>query len=648
MKFFSLRQPLFAISIAAALFLATIASAQNKDKDWRPLDPADIAAKRPVVEPDADAEALLWEVRIDDSDSEDLSMKHYVRVKIFTERGREQYSKFDVPFQKGLKIKDLAARVIRPDGSIVDVKKEDIFEREIVKANGIKVKAKSFAVPNIEPGVIVEYRYKEVYSGSGAMGRRLDLQQDIPVRNMSYFYKPYEGEPRYKVFNIIDTKFIKDKNGFYLASRTNVPAFKQEPNMPPEDMVRPWIRLGWSRVTLAGLLDRLAVSEFIRSSSGDVKKLAQQVVEGASTDEDKMQKLYEYCQTQIANTTFDPSITDEMRAKLPKVESLKDVIKRRSAEAGYIDALFAGMAIGLGYDARPAFIGDRSKMFTKGQSFDETFLGFAGVGVKLPTGWKFYSPANKFLPAGMLPWMQEDSAAELITEKQYQWVQTPYSDYKTSVTKRSGKFDLHDDGSLEGTVTLELGGQPALAYRMENYDESPEKRSDLLIADVKRQISTADVSNVTIEGVNDPAKPLVMKYTVKVPNYAQKTGKRLFLQPGYFEYANNPVFSSADRKYDIFFRYPWSEEDTIDITYPTAFDLENADAPVAIADPKRIGTDEVVIGVNRGTGRLHYERKFHFGGGGAVWFDSQMYAPLKGMFDAFHKVDTHTLTLKQK
>src|SRR6476620_776957 len=136
-------------------------AAYSQDKDWRPVSAEELAAKSPLVEPDADAEAIFWEVRIDDSDSEDLSMRHYVRVKIFTERGREKYSKFAVTYLRGLKIKELAARVRRPDGTIVEIGKQDIFDREIVKAGGIKVKAKSFAVPNIEPGVIVEYRYKE-------------------------------------------------------------------------------------------------------------------------------------------------------------------------------------------------------------------------------------------------------------------------------------------------------------------------------------------------------------------------------------------------------------------------------------------------------------------------------------------------------
>ena len=130
------------------------------DKDWLPVSPKELEMKKGQVEPDADAEAIFWEVRIDDSDSSNLSKKHYVRVIIFTERGREKYSKVDIPFIKGVKIKDVMARVIKPDGSIIELAKTDIFEREITKTDKIKIKAKSFAVANIEPGVIFEYQYK--------------------------------------------------------------------------------------------------------------------------------------------------------------------------------------------------------------------------------------------------------------------------------------------------------------------------------------------------------------------------------------------------------------------------------------------------------------------------------------------------------
>ena len=159
--------------LSASLLLTILligGSVQAQDNEWRPISSGEIAQKTPIVDADADAEAIFWEVRIDDSSSDELSRKHYVRVKIFTERGREKYSKFDITYSKGTKIKDLAARVIRADGTIVDIKKEEIFDREIVRANGVKVKARSFAVPNIEPGVIVEYRYKETVEDASCNG----------------------------------------------------------------------------------------------------------------------------------------------------------------------------------------------------------------------------------------------------------------------------------------------------------------------------------------------------------------------------------------------------------------------------------------------------------------------------------------------
>src|SRR5688572_16466390 len=71
-----------------------------QDKDWRPVSPAELAATTSVVEPNADAEAIFWEIRIDDSSYSDVSRSHYVRVKILTERGQDKFSKFDVPFRK--------------------------------------------------------------------------------------------------------------------------------------------------------------------------------------------------------------------------------------------------------------------------------------------------------------------------------------------------------------------------------------------------------------------------------------------------------------------------------------------------------------------------------------------------------------------
>src|SRR5438876_11615605 len=70
-------------------------------EEWRPVEPAELALKKPMVDPDADAEAIFWDIRVDDGGESNLVLSHYIRIKIFTERGREQESKIDIPFFSG-------------------------------------------------------------------------------------------------------------------------------------------------------------------------------------------------------------------------------------------------------------------------------------------------------------------------------------------------------------------------------------------------------------------------------------------------------------------------------------------------------------------------------------------------------------------
>lgn len=53
------------------------------------------------------------------------------------------------------------------------------------------------------------------------------------------------------------------------------------------------------------------------------------------------------------------------------------------------------------------------------------------------------------------------------------------------------------------------------------------------------------------------------------------------------------------------------------------------------------------MGVDKFTNTLVYTRKFYFGGGGNILFPVASYTSLKNLFDAFHKSDTHTITIKQ-
>ena len=637
--------------------------------DWRPITPEEIAMKAAKVEADADAEAIFWEVRIDDSSDDNLSMQHYVRVKIFTERGREKYSKFDITFSKGMKIKDIAARVIKPDGSTIEIAKQDIFEREIVKANRVKVKAKSFAIPSLEPGVIVEYRYREVINDAGASGMRLKFQRDIPVQTLSYYYKPYnKKQPNYQPFNFTDAAFVQSEKGFWVATRSDVPALKEEPHMPPDDQIVPWILLQTVRfnyqvsgytltfsvkdpgnpISYWGAVgrDKSYLAKFMNKPDKEVKKVATEVVGSAPTDDEKLRKLYEFCQTQIHNTSFDTSLTDEQRKKLPKNESVGDVLKHKKASSQFVDLLFGALASSLGYEARVAFSADRSEIFFRPEMTNESFIHPAAIAVKVGERWRFFNPGLKFLPYGMLVWYEEDVWALLVGDGEYVWTRIPLTAPEKSRELRTAKLKLLEDGTLEGDVKIEYTGHSALTYRLENYEDSDNNRQENLKADIKRRLPTADISNLAIENLTDGNKPLVHSFTVRVPQYAQKTGKRLFLQPSFFEYGEPSLFSSASRKYEIYFHYPWSQDDQVDIELPAGYALDNAERPAPFA-AQTVSQYKISMGITKDQRTLSVRREFFFGGGGKLVFPATSYNQLKALFDLLHKSDEHTITLKQ-
>lgn len=623
--------------------------------DWRPIDPAALALKAAIVEKDADAEALFWEVRIDDSLAEELSLKHYLRIKVFTERGKEAQSKVDLPYVGSTRIKDIAARVIKADNTIVELKKEDVFERTIVKANGVKIKAKSFALPGVEPGSIIEYRWREVIPGGSANRLRLQFQREIPIENVAYYLKPYAGT-RYLSFHMGETKFVKDKDGFSKLSMANMPAFHEEPRMPPEDEVRSWVFLfyaedttplepekywkGVGKTVFEAMKDEMKVSD-------EVKTAVTGIVGDATTPEDKLRRIYDFCRTKIKNTSDDAAgLTDDDRKKLKENKSPADTLKRGMGTGSNIDLLFAALAKAAGFDARLALSGNRDDLFFDRGLTNSSFLASSFIAVRVGEKWQYYSPAEMYTDFGMLGWAEESQEALITDAKEPVWTRTETAEPEKSLERRTAKFRLLEDGTIEGDVTIQYTGHLAFDKKEYNDDDSPAQREETLRDSIKGRMSTAEISDIKIENVADPIKPFTYTYHVRVPGYAQRTGKRIFLQPAFFEHGLTPLFSGSQRIHPIYFHYPWLEEDELTIELPAGYALDNADAPAPISAGKTADY-KPTVGVTSDGKTILYKRRFFFGGGGNLLFPVRTYSDMKSLFDFINKSDNHTITLKQ-
>ncbi|MCO6510873.1 MAG: DUF3857 and transglutaminase domain-containing protein [Aridibacter famidurans] len=625
-------------------------------EDWRPVTPEELSMTKGKVEADADAEAIFWEITVDDA-SADLVMRHYVRVKIFNERGRDKFSKVDIPYIKGIKIKEIEARVIKPDGTIVELAKDDVFDREIVKGNDVKVKAKSFAVPNIEPGVIVEYRYKEIHRKSSANHMRMVFQRDIPMQYVAYYFKPY-GDVRYLTFNMSGNKFEKVKGNMHRAELSNVPAMKEEPYMPPEDEVRSWMLVYYmnadENITHTDIWSSVgyyvAKAYEIKDTLKPGKKMraaAEEIIGSAATDEEKIKKLYDFCVRRVKNLSFSPEITETELDEIKLNSSDDDTYKKLQGRSEEVNKLFASLADAAGFETRLAFTGDRSEMFFNPRRAHASFIHLAGVAVEMNGRWHYFDPGDPFVPYGTLAWYEENTSVFLLAYKDYITTTTPMLGYRDSKETRKGDFTLNADGTLEGTVSMEYTGHLSYRHKLRNFDVSENQREEFIKEEIKSRMSTAEVSAISIENLNEPDKPIVYRYKLRIPNFAQKTGSRLFIQPGVFEYGTTARLASDSRTYDVYFPFPWSESDDITIRLPEGFEIDSGEKPAPVADSSGIGSLTINIGIEASTNLLKYKREFHFGGGGNIFFPVESYKPVKTMFDLFHKADTHTITLKK-
>jgi Domain of Unknown Function with PDB structure (DUF3857) len=650
--------------VAVCFALCTFVQAFAGGDDWRAIDPAELASKTPVVEKDADAEAIFWEVRVDDS-AQDLVLNHYIRLKIFTDRGKETQSKVQIPFGnyfgEEIKIKDIAARTIKVDGTIVELKKEDIFETTQIKVGGVKIKVKSFAVPGIELGAIIEYRWREVRSEVSANRMHLDYQRDVPVQRVTYHLKPSAhmvGTFRIQMFNGEMSPPEKEKDGFFGFTLTNVPAFHEEPRMPPADQVREWLFVYYTRYTkidpaqywhdqARGLYEQ---SGSLLKVDDDVKRAAAEAVGAVATPEEKLQRIFDYCRAKIKNIN-DPvlGLKAEERAKIKENKIPSDTLKHGMGTGTDIDHLFGALCIAAGFDVRRSAVSDRGRIFFSQEFADSYFLRSLCIAVKVGDGWTFFEPASPYVPFGMLRWQQEGLQALLADANGATWVVTQKSGPEKSIEKRTATFALSEDGTLEGDVKLEYTGH--IATDLKNlYDERSEsEREKSLTDDVKARLSTAEISKLSVENVTDTVKPFVYSYHVKVPGYAQRTGKRLFLQPGFFTKGVGSLFPTTERKQDIYFHYPWSEQDEISIQLPPGFVPDSADSPAPIPPEmtQRICGQKITIGISKDNRLMVYHRSFFFGGGGNILFPAQRYSVLKQLFDMIKKANDHAITLKQ-
>jgi len=231
------------VAVATTLCIASsaFAGAFSKNQEFRTATAEELAMTSVPGHEGAEAAILDW-VRIDD---DTISMtSEYYRIKIFTEEGKK-HAEVEERFSPGYplygRITEISARTTRPDGTVVPFDGK-VFEKIVYKGRFGQVKAKTFAIPDVQPGSIIEYRFVRRWTEGYLFDAVWSVQRDIPILHSKLTLKPYDSAGQYGSFftflGLPPGKAPKRVRDQYELELENMPALHTESFMPPEEQMR--------------------------------------------------------------------------------------------------------------------------------------------------------------------------------------------------------------------------------------------------------------------------------------------------------------------------------------------------------------------------------------------------------------------------
>ncbi len=583
------------LPLVAAILIAilTLSSGSRAKDDWLPIDPADLALKDNPLSPGAHAMILYRENSIDARLSSELE---YDRIKIFTEEGKK-WGDVEIPFNKNsADVKDVRARTIRPDGSVADFQGK-VYEKEIVKVGGIKYLAKTFSLPDVQPGCIIEYKYRTQYDSDYYVNIEWGVQSDLFTRLGKFSIMPdtsdYAPPLYWREYRVPGSdKPTKQNNGALTMEIRNLPGLEEEDYMPPKNFLRARIAFFyrdrddpqnetpdqfWKRM---GKAWDSQMEKFVDRKKA-LQDVVSQTVSPGDAPEVKLQKLYARVQ-QIHNTGYDPPQTQKeaKRIKTKENNNVEDVLKHGYGDPRDINYLMIGLARAAGFESSRAYVAPRSNNAFYPTMEDASQLSADVVWVKLGKQDLYLDPASKFHAYPYLPWYETGVTGIRLDKGGKTDIAIPLSPPSDSVRERHADVKLDDDGTLSGKLDITYFRQWSAVKREEERDDDEAGKKKDITDELKTVLPAGAVFEITsMTGWDTNSDPVHIEGTVRIPGFATAAGHRVLVPLTFFR-ATQPVsFQHENRINNIYFHYPEIEKDSITIHVPAGFKIETLPPP---------------------------------------------------------------------
>lgn len=665
-----LRRPSGSIYVCAlAAFLAIglptpAHSQQSSPNGWPAISLEELAMKDDPTNPGASAILLYREQYTDDVKQ---SETNYSRIKVLTDEGKK-YADVQIPYlEKTLRVEDIKARTVRPDGKAVDFNGQ-IFEKLVAKAKRVNFQAKTFTLPDVRAGSIIEYSYSVRWREKPADVLRhpehyiIAFSAAIPTAHWVIPDELFTRRARFSIRPLPNAQLIWTSEGLSNDSRPrrqpdgavrldvqNLAGFREEEFMPPEEALKARVDFFYVLGFLGNAdsfwavqaREQADVLEKFIGDSKSVRRAAAEVVGPNDQPETKLRKLYARAQ-QVRYLSYEPLKThqEERRESLKANKNVDDILKHGYGSGNEINLFFAALARAAGFQSAPVMVADRRRHFFDRSRPDLRQLDAMVVWVRAGAKDYYYDPASRYCSFGSLPWFETNTVGIRVSEVGGGLVTIPPGKSADAVIERKALLELDVDGNLQGKLSVNFVGQEAIERRNEAREMDEAGRKKELEEEVKGWLppgTAVELKSVT--NWEGPGDALYAEFTVKVQNYASSTGRRLLAPSGIFQASKKRAFQNAKRVHPVYFPYPYQETDDITLQLAPARKVESLPAPRSRIVP--FGSYETSCESRGGT--LQLKRKMTIDG---IYFTVDDYPALRAFYNAVRDGDEQQIVLQ--
>jgi Domain of Unknown Function with PDB structure (DUF3857) len=637
--------------LGAVACCPTLASAQA----FQPPTPEELKMTSEPLAPGAPAIILYRQVDRDDN-GRTSHEDNYLRIKILTEEGRK-YADVEVPFFKASgDVIHIRARTIRPDGSAVDFDGK-AFDKSIVKAKGVKYLAKTFTLPDVQVGSIIEYSYTLDLAEHYIYDSHWILSDELFTKKAVFSLKPFKSNymPVYLHWTWQGlppgSEVKQGTDGIIRMEASNIPAFQTEDFMPPpnevksrvdfiysEDSVEKDTNNYWKKV---GKKRNDQLESFIGKHKAMEEAVAQ-IVSPTDSQDVKLRKIYDRVQ-QIRNTSYEVRKTEqeEKRDKEKKAENVEDIWKRGYGSGVQLTWLYLALVRAAGFETYGVWVSNRSEYFFTPKTMQSEKLNANVVLVKLNGKDLYFDPGAAFTPFGLLTWYEAGTPGLRLDKDGGSWIMTTLPPSSESRIERHAKLKLSSDtGGLEGAVTITYTGLEAMYRRRDLRNSDDVARKTFLEDELKEQVPAA----IEVDLTNKPdwsssETPLIAEFQLKVPGWLSGAGKRAVMPVGLFTANEKRIFEHANRTQPIYFEYPFEKLDDVSIELPTGWQV--ASLPPAKNQDGHIVSYTFNVENNHET--LHLTRKLNVD---FLFLETKYYGALRTFFQVVRTGDEEQIVLQ--